>query len=259
MKLTFNILFFVLFPLISFCQNGLTDYKDIIDLDDEYELSRPNLEELKQFDLSQFWIDNPSERRFGFIGNNYRRLRIKFLSIIKNNDQPNQYFIYGKSKVSDNICPFQGIIEIKESYYIKSLEYPNGKTGILAGEYRFYEDPDSNHSGIFKGRFVTYWYKDEDGIIKYNDLWDVSAMYNNNQFAGNWSAYAKSNIIKANWGDGRISQSDELDTGTSEFHANFKYNSFGWESLNKAWGGGYSEEEMQEARDKELETWWKEK
>lgn len=247
-----------LISLISFSQ-GLEKYKDIIDIDDDYEIVKSNFDELNLIDLSDFWINNPTERRFGFIGENYRRLRIKFLSLIKNEDYQNQYFVYGKSKVSENICEFQGLIEVKESYYLKTVEYPEGKTGILAGEYTFYENKKTKHSGIFKGHFVTYWYKDKDGKIKYNDLWDVSAMYNNNQFVGTWTGYDNLNKLTANWGDGRIPQSGDLDIGTSEFAINRKYQSNGWDTFIKSWSGGFTEEEIKKARNTENKIWWDEK
>jgi len=245
--------------MTALCQVGFEGYEDLIDLEEEFTLEESNLEEIKGIGLRNFWYKNQKESTLGFIGSNYRRLHIKFLSVIKDHENPTRYFVYGKTKVSKNICPFQGIIEIKSSHYINSSDYLKGTAGILVGDYIFHEDPQNNHSGIFKGRFATYWIKDKEGNIKYNDLGNVSAMYNNNQFAGKWISYDKKNTLTANWGDSRIPQSDELDNGTSEFYPNSKYNSFGWESFNKAWGGGYSEEEIKKARDEELEIWWKEK
>jgi hypothetical protein len=244
--------------LTSFAQ-GLQNYRDIIDLDDEFEIQKSNIDELKLMDLSGFWNNETTDKRFGFIGSNYRRLRIKFISITKANDNPSRYKVYGKSKVSDNICSFHGTIDIKESYYIKTLEYPDGNTGILAGEYTFNEDPKANHSGIFKGRFVTYWYKDKNGNIKYNDLWSISAMYNNNQFVGVWVGYGKRGTMTANWGDGRIPQSGDLDVGTSEFGVDSKYRANGWDSFLKAYSGGYSKEETEKALKTEHEIWWNDK
>lgn len=232
----------------TFAQSGLDNYKDIIDLDDEYTSLGSNIEEVQKLDLSDFWCGNESERRFGFIGSNYRRLHVKFISIIKNPARPNEYFVYGKSKASDNICSFQGIIKIKKSHHLKTLENPDGNTGVLAGEYTFYEDPKTKHSGTFQGRFVSYWYKDKEGTIRYNDLWEVSAMYNNNQFVGTWTGYDKKNTIIANWGDSRIPQSGDLDVGSSEFGPNEKYYSYGWKSFVDAMAG---------KKEWELDIWWK--
>jgi hypothetical protein len=224
-------------------------------LDDDLEILESNIEETNKHDLKRFWIDNPSEQRHGFIGSNYRRLDIKFLSIIKNSETPNQYFIFGKSRVSNNICEFQGTIEIEESFYIKSLRYFKGNSGVIAGHFVFFETPDCNHSGVFKGQFVTYWTKNEKGEFEYMDL---PAIEGNNQFAGYWTNYKNTNKIIANLGDRRLPNSGDLDIGTSEFGINRKYQENGWDSFIKAHGGGYDNETMEEARRIELLEWWKE-
>ncbi len=89
--------------LICFSQiingQGLDEYKDLINLDDEIEVVESNISEIANQDLTNFWSNNPIERRYGFIGSNYRRLDMKFISIIKNGGNRNQYFVYGKSRV----------------------------------------------------------------------------------------------------------------------------------------------------------------
>ena len=256
MKFILSIIITFLFSSNIYCQNGFEHYKDLINIEDDITLETSNIDEMKKVDLSNFWFENKSERSFGFIGSNYRRLRIKYLSVIKNSDVPTQYIIYGKSKVSENVCEFQGHIEIKESYYMKSLEFADKKTGIIAGKYSFYENPTKKHTGVFRGRFVTYWYKDSLGVFKYNNLWDVADSYNNNQFAGTWTGYGKSTSIIANWGDSRIPFSGDLDVGTGEFGINNKYEANGWETFNKAWLGGYNNEETKKAREEENKKWW---
>lgn len=253
----FKLFIYCLFISISTFGQGLKDYSDLIAIDDEYDVQSSNLNELRTIDLSNFWINNESEKRFGFIGNSYHRLHIKFLSIIKNTNNSLEYFVYGKSMISDNICEFQGVIKVKESFYIKSLEYPNGRNGILAGEYSFFENPNSSHSGIFKGRFTTYWYKDKKGDLKYNDLWSVSAMYNNNQFAGIWTEYGKNKKLNANWGDSRIPLSGDLDVGTSEFYPAHKYASKGWLIFIIANGASLDRMNIDEAKKVENRAWWK--
>lgn len=257
MKHKLQILVLLLFPLASFGQ--LDAYDKVINIDDEITESKSNLEEIAKLDLRHFWFENKTERRLCFIGDNYRRLKIVFLSVIENNENPNEYFVYGKSNVSDNVCPFQGKIAIKNSYYLKTVDNPVGSFGVVIGEYTFNEDPESHHAGIFKGIFATFWYKDANGIIKYDNRGSSSAMYNNNQFAGTWTEYNSSTSQAANWGDRRIPESGDLDVGTSEFGANEKYIKNGWESFIKAWRGGYGNIETEEAHKKEAEEWWKEK
>lgn len=260
-KKMLRVLIIYLFVCSSFPLYGqaLENYKDIVNLDDDYKILKSNIEELQLIDISHLWLNKKAERIFGFIGSNYRRLHIKFITVNKNIDIPNQYYIYGKSKVSNNICIFKGILNIKESYYYKSSEYPRGDSGILAGDYTFYEDSNSLHAGVFSGRFVTYWYKDKEGKINYNDLWSVSSSFNNNQFKGFWTKYGNNEKKIANWGDDRIPQSGDLDIGTSEFGINEKYRANGWETFLKAYRGGFNEEETERALKEEMKLWWKDK
>lgn len=244
---------FFLFQLASLGQSKLADYEDIIDIRKDYEIVESNKYELLGADVSNFWCNNQLERKFGFIGSNYSRLRMKFLSVIKNIENPSLYFVYGRSMVSDNICSFQGTIEIVESYYIKSKQFPKGNTGILAGKYIFSEDPKATHSGVFKGEFVSVWQKDSEGQIKYRQL---PAIQGNNQFAGTWTEYGKSKAMIANWGDGRVPQSGDLDVGTGEFGVDRKYQSNGWDSFIKATRGGFPKEVMDSARTVEMQKWW---
>lgn len=134
---------------------------------------------------------------FGFIGSKFRRLRIKFISVIKDGQNANTYFVYGKSKVSDNIRIFQGKLLIEQAYKIKNpVELKDQESGLILGSYVFYENSNLEKTGKFEGRFVSYWYKDEKAMAKYNDLWDLAAGYNNNQFVGTWcKGYQGSGVI----------------------------------------------------------------
>jgi hypothetical protein len=256
MRLILISIFLLTLSFPSFSQ-GLSDYDDIINIDTEYKTTEPNLEELKNINLSRFWLNNPTERRLGFIGKNYLRLHMKFLSIIKNPSDPLEYLVYGKSMVNDNISEFQGTIKIKESYYFISEDYPTGKNGILVGEYKFFENQASSHAGIFTGRFATNWYKDENGKLAYNDLWSVSALYNNNQFAGKWTEHGSDKQLIANWGDSRIPLSGDLDVGSSEFRPADKYASNGWIVFLIANGGTPDKMNKEGAVKTENRQWWK--
>lgn len=234
-----------------FYGQGIDAYKDIINIDDDYTILKSNISEISSLDVGYLWVSSPRNQPLGFIGSNYTRLRIKFLSIVKDSLHPNRYLVYGETKVLNNVCTFHGQIEVKISSVIKTLERPDGTTGILAGKYLFYEDSLAKYSGIFRGRFVTYWLKDKNGYIQYDDSWSVSDTFNNNQFAGTWVSYSSSNKKVACWGDGRIPQCGDLDVGTAEFAVNEKYQTNGWESYVKMWSGGYSDEEVEKAKQEE--------
>ena len=67
-------------------------------------------------------------------------------------------------------------------------------------------------------------------VATYNKVGSVAAGWINNAMVGDWTSYGKANSKPANWGDGRIPFSEDLDVGTSEFAPNSKYFDKGWKS-----------------------------
>jgi hypothetical protein len=100
--------------------------------------------------------------------------------------------------------------------------------GIIIGQYRFSENPEQNHVGIFDGIMTMWWYVDKDGNMNYYDLTKHSDRYKNNQYVGTWTEYGKSNTRPCNWGERRIPFSGDLDIGAGEFSVNPKYEDKGW-------------------------------
>lgn len=239
----------------TFSQKALRSHKHLIS-DKEINLGRENTSDILKKDLKHLWL-NEKQNIFGFIGKDYQRLRVKFLTAQRNPKVPGQYIISGKTKVSENVCKFQGILIVEKSYFLDSDELGFERSGILVGRYEFFEDPDNSHSGIFEGKFVTWWYKDRSGKIIYDITDSHSASYRNNQFAGNWNHYESDLQQIANWGDSRIPESGKLDVGTSEFGINIKYQKHGWDSFVKAFAGGFSKSATAKAREEESKEWWK--
>lgn len=213
--------------------------------------------EFTQYDISPLLTHTENHRVFGFIGDNYQRIRIKLISVIKDKDNPGQYFVYGKSMVKDNICEFQGTISVASVFYFKNVDSPGIKQGIILGNYLFYENPQQKHVGKFKGVFSTNWYIDKEGNLKYDDLSDVADGFTNNEFVGTWTNYSGTINKICNWGDERIPMSGDLDDGTGEFHPSDKYQANGWSTYDQAYSGGISTDKQEEARRIEQHEWWK--
>ncbi|MDI3544705.1 MAG: hypothetical protein PWP68_122 [Rikenellaceae bacterium] len=185
-------------------------------------------EEIKKYDISDLWtldqfqiendtitVDRPEP--LGYIGENFQRFQIHFISAIKNAENELQYFIYGKTKVKENICTFQGTININESRIYDEGDIPTLKQGFVKGQYEFFEDPDQKGAGILKGNFQTNFYINEKGEIKYDALMFVADGFENNQFEGTWTR---------------------------------------WHNYIQAWGHDPDKPEVIEAREKEKEKWW---
>jgi hypothetical protein len=194
------------------------------------------LTELKNHNVSNLWTlkkiywelegekDSTDRNEFlGFIGNNYQRFYIHFISVIQNPAKPLEYSVYGKTMVKNNICKFQGLIEISESESYIDDDDSSFVQGNIYGRYNFYEDPIQKGAGILKGKFKTRFFIDKDSEIKYNSLEFISDGYSNNEFEGTWTSYKSSESKECNWGDYRIPDSNELDGGASEFLPSDKY------------------------------------
>jgi hypothetical protein len=238
---------------ITFGQTNSEKFKNQI-LTDEYIVKTDVKNEFVNYDISALLTQTVNYRIFGFIGDNYQRIRIKLISVIKNKDNPSQYFVYGKSMVKDNICEFQGTLIINNVFDFKDPEYNGTRQGKVIGEYLFYENPAQKHVGFFKGVFSSNWYFDKEGHLKYDDLWGVADDFTNNEFVGTWTNYSGTLNKVCNWGDNRIPMSDDLDNGAGEFYPNNKYQANGWLTYVQAYSG---RENRDEAQGIEQAEWWK--
>jgi hypothetical protein len=223
--------------------------------------------EIQKFDISdlltleRFNIENdtvvvPRQQPLGFIGENFQRFHIRLISVIRNPNNPLEYFVFGKTKVKENICVFQGKLTVEKSMLFKESEIPELKQGLVNGSYEFYEDPDQNGTGVFKGRFHTFFYISEKGELKYDALMWGADGFENNQFEGNWTSYKTGASKKCNWGDYRIPDSKDLDCGAGEFGPDSKYEKYGWENYRLVCIYSSSRPGVDEARKKEKEKWW---
>ena len=228
------------------------------------------LTEISNYDISEVWtltnlkIENDTsivERQepLGFIGENYQRFYIHFISTIQNPTDKHNYLIYGKTRVKENVSSFQGQIVIKEARIYLEGDLPPLKQGFINGIYEFYEDSKLKGSGKLTGTFSTDFYIDNNGKIKYDAISFDADGYNNNQFKGIWTSYKSNESKKCNWGDYRIPEcvwKNGCDVGAAEFNINDKYIKNGWENYSRAWMSVNESIDVIKARQKENEKWW---
>lgn len=223
---------------------------------------------LKKFDLSKLWcadsflifdcgfnekketvIENPSQMSFpeplGFIGSDYQRFYIHYLSVTRSRANAYLYYVTGKNKVKNNICDFRGTITVKTARLDAVQTTPKYKQGVITGTFVFYEDSAQMHSGLLSGTVITNFLIDSNSHILYDVLahWDDD--FRNNQCTGTWKSYKGNLTKKCNWGDFRVPESADLDVGVGEFAVNEKYIKNGWNSY------------MERAGDGVTEVWWK--
>ena len=227
---------FLLFTSISFSQ---TNDKYLLKFLNESELKSENqLTNYLKYDFSNVWTQSPNEIIYGIIGTEHQRIHIKLISIEKNKNNQNEYFVQGKSWVKETICEFNGTILITEIREAKELhfgvddEYKNKgikKQGILIAQYKFEENTQQQHNGVFKGKLYTKWYLSKRNKIVYDNIQSHSDGYSNNAFIGSWKSNSSGIEKICNWADWRVPNANQdFDIGVGGFNVSEKYISNGW-------------------------------
>jgi len=201
-----------------------------------WELKKENvISDYLKHDFSELLM--PEQHVLGYIGANYRRIKVTFSAVEKNTTLPNVYYLSGSTTVSNNKCDFEGTITVEQIREFKQLHYgvddmykDHGikSQGILIGRYLFNENPGQTHVGIFQGVMTLWWYLDKNGRVQYDNLENHSDRFRNNQYVGTWTEYGKLLSKPCNWGEYRIPLSGDLDIGAGEFSVNPKYYGVGW-------------------------------
>lgn len=221
---------------------------------------------IKKYDLAKLWradqiqIEGSSEKvpfpePLGFIGSNFQRFYIHYLSVTKSITNPYQYTVKGKTRVKDNICDFTGTVTILKARLYKESDAPAFKQGFIVCQVDLYEDSTQAASGFITGLLTSNFCIDKGGNIRYDALIFGGDLFSNNECEANWTSYKSHKSKQCNWGDYRIPGSKGLDIGTGEFIVDAKYIQFGWQTYTEAYGVNTTLAEK--ALKIENEEWWK--
>jgi hypothetical protein len=230
----------ILWSFYAFGQTEALDFKK--KQSDHKDLVPAELKEhFIKYDFSEIFAHADNSIVYGFIGDNYQRIRIKILKVTKDTLSADAYHVYGKSMIKNNVNEFSGTIKISSvRKFIKLIhgcenEYKyRGYKGeyMLLGDYDFQGNMNEPRSGTFKGSFRSDFFLTKDRRVFYNDIESCSDTYSNNQFVGEWTANDGDLTERCNWGDFRIPNAGDLDEGTAEFSPG-KYAQFGWQDFDK--------------------------
>jgi hypothetical protein len=207
----------------------------------EFDKLKPDnvIQKYKSYDFSSLIL--PKSEFLGFIGQDFRKIQIKFSSV-KKDPVSLTYMVRGNSLVLNNKCDFMGTITIKQIREFESFHFGVDEMfkdkgikaqGLLIGDYSFKENKDQPHSGEFIGVMTILWYIDKNGTLCYDKINSYSDSYRNNQYVGIWKDYLIKNEKTCNWGEYRIPFSGDLDIGAGEFSPNEKYFDKGWKPTTK--------------------------
>lgn len=217
-------------------------------------------------DFSSIWMTKNNDLVYGIIGEEHQRIRIKFISIIKDPFNNAEYVVYGKSMVKDVVCQFSGIIKIIEIKEVKKLhfgvddEYQNEgiqAQGVLIAKYAFNEFKNQEFSGKFTGDLMSKWYLSENGELHYDDILSFADGYFNNMFLGYWTNHVTGRSKICNWADYRVPMAKgDFDIGAAEFSVSKKYWDKGWKDISiKHWPSEKAIDHSSESTTKK--EWWK--
>ena len=257
------LLLLIILSINSFSQNLCKT--DI--MNEEKLLQSNKIDEFLKYDFSDLWLQTENNLVYCTLGDDYQRIFIKLLTIEKNINNPNEYLVYGKSSVKENICEFVGkitILKIQESkreHFGVDDEFKNSgiKTqGLLSAKYEFFENKLQSHSDYFTGNLESKWFLDKDDKMQYDNINIHSDGYFNNAFVGSWKMYHSKLEKKCNWGDYRVPSVDcGFDIGAAEFSVAEKYHKKGW--IDIALKGKVGSLDIIEAKSKSTEVaknWW---
>ena len=222
---------------------------------------------VKNYDLSGLWradsiLDEddggnlPFPEPLGYIGTNFQRFWIHYLSVRKSKTNPWEYEVTGKTRVGENICPFTGTITILKAQLYKGSDLPPYKQGSVVCAIRFFENSTRPGSGSISGTLNTDFCLDSKHRLHYDAIEAAADGYSNNQVTARWKSYKTSLSKKCNWGDFRIPDSRALDGGAGEFTVDEKYVKNGWESYYRSYAGDDAEKAKFQAI--EDRKWWEE-
>jgi hypothetical protein len=233
-----NIIIFILalISVYSFGQKVKTSEEWYNDFISNYGLeNKESKSEFIKYDFSKLFLKTPSTMIYGIIGDSMQRFQIKWISINQDSNNPESYYVFGKTKVKSNVCEFTGSINLKtiRLYQAGKYDMPTNiklqpeKIGVLFCDYTLIENMKEKHTGILKGISAMDFYLYNDTLY-YNDLRSGADDMTNNQFVGTCTDYYGGNLKICNWGEYRVPNVSGFDCGVAEFLPCEKYAGNGW-------------------------------
>jgi hypothetical protein len=231
-------------------------------LTSEYTSKTEEKQKYINIDFSKLWTTTPNNHVLGFIGTNYQRFYIKFLTVKKDPANPDTYLVTGKNKVKTNICSFTGtikILSIRRNTEMDEVLDDTMKNYCILASYSFKENPKELHVGAFEGIAQCNFYLDKKNNIRYYHMED-NEEFSNNGFVGTWKSYDGKYNKPCNWGDFRIPESGDLDDGAAYFYPSDAYEKNGWQNYIESmldYGTAANKARQQKAEQIEKMQWWK--
>ncbi|HRP89300.1 MAG TPA: hypothetical protein PKX92_04630 [Edaphocola sp.] len=217
------LLFCFAFSVVAKAQIGFTQKSDTLDF----------YREIQAQDMAELIL--LSNKSIGFLGDDYQRFYIHFTSVKKDEKNPYQYLVKGKTKVKENICTFTGIVTIKTAITFKvddDEEIPQDiREGKFTASVAIQEDKNQYGSGEIKGILTKGFILKSGKMIDDDPLYYGDMPYEGNYFEGNWKSYKTGKSKTCMWhnGGGWKMKQDLFHLGDDgDVYINPKYKKNGW-------------------------------
>ncbi len=184
-------------------------------------------------DLALLWTSTDSRYVFGFIGAEYERFDIHVASAVRDERQPGTYRLTGMTRTRGRVCTFTGSAEVVRAAAGQAgVPFPPGDPrGTVTWKVTLREDGPAPEAGDIEGTLVSEFVI-SDGHLVVDDRMGDADGYSNNAFVGRWSSRDGKVSRPCHWGDYRVPDSGDLDTGAGAFHPNERYRRFGWDGFS---------------------------
>ena len=147
---------------------------------------------------------------YGIFDENNLRIDIVFTSVKKNENNPLQYDIKGKTRLKSNICDFSGYVLLTQiKKYYNNYAYSGDLIdttffGRVLGNYEFKENENQFGTGVFNGAFsanidIDFKHPKESGFRGEFELSKYQGSY-----VGTWQDYKTQKNKKCIWTVGSI-------------------------------------------------------
>lgn len=174
---------------------------------------------------NSYGLDNPTPIH-GVFGKGYDKIDIFFTRVSQSKEDFSKYTVTGKSKLFNNICDFDGQLNITSVL----AYFPKKRTDtilVVKGNYYLNEHQEKKGAGYFKGAFkIILWARN---MHSKKISFDMDATYEGGAvkaFVGIWKKHNSENPAKlCIWGFDRFPEkyTSDFDIGDGETVINIKY------------------------------------
>jgi hypothetical protein len=185
-----------------------------------------------KYDFSKFLFTDADYGVDGVYDDTFHRIQFAFTKVEKSASDQLLYKVEGADRLKGLITRFNGEIRIIEIIRHEGNIYHPDKTSedkwiVFKATFELREDKQTKGSGVFKGTLsFGLTFKREKFI---DNLWEYEGDgFSNFIYNGSWTSYLTGKSKKCIWGQGKLPDTGDFDSGVGMRVINKKYQNNGW-------------------------------